>query len=120
MKKILFTTILSFFAISTFAKSSKDDVSISTITADSTELKDYLGSYKMAENPFAEKMKIVFKDGDLHGQVTGYPNIKLTRKNGDEFEEINFGAIIIFTRVNGIVSGIRVSVQGQELTGTKE
>ncbi len=119
MKKIVFASIVLLFAISTFAKPSTN-MTISAITTDSTEFKDYLGSYKMADNPFAEKMKIIFKDGDLYGQATGYPNIKLTRKNEDEFEEINFGAIVIFTRVNGIVSGIKVSVQGQELAGMKE
>ncbi|MEA5458026.1 hypothetical protein VB796_03210 [Arcicella sp. LKC2W] len=120
MKKIIFSTIVSFFAFSTFAKSSKNHMNINTITADSTEFRDYLGSYKMDENPIAEKMKIFFKDDNLYGQAVGYPATKLTRKKEDEFEETNFGAVITFTRVNGIVSGIKVSVQGQDLLGTKE
>jgi len=74
----------------------------------------------MDENPFAEKMKIVFKEGNIFGQVAGYQALKLTRKKDDEFEESNFGAIVTFTRVNGIVLGIKVSVQGQDLSGAKE
>jgi hypothetical protein len=123
MKKLVFTAIVSLFAISTFAKSSKNTTIINAnkvISTDSTEFKEFLGNYKMAENPFADKMKVFFKDGDLYGQVTGYPETKLIRKKEDEFEESSFGAVVTFTRVNGIVSGIKVSVQGQDLLGTKE
>jgi hypothetical protein len=123
MKKVFFIVLVKLLAITTFAKASNEQsiVSIDNLTlSDSTEFKDYLGSYKMDENPFAEKMKIVFKDGNIFGQVAGYPALKLTRKKDDEFEEINFGAVIIFSRVNGIVSSVKVSVQGQDLSGTKE
>jgi len=123
MKKVIFILLVNLFAITTFAKTSTKQsmVSIDNLTlSDSTEFKDYLGSYKMDENPFAEKMKIVFKEGNIFGQVAGYPALKLIRKKEDEFEESNFGAVIIFSRVNGIVSGVKVSVQGQDLFGTKE
>ncbi|PWK18429.1 hypothetical protein LV89_04128 [Arcicella aurantiaca] len=123
MKKVFFIVFVKLFVITTCTKASNEQnvVSNHNITlSDSTEFKDYLGSYKMDENPFAEKMKIVFKDGNIFGQVAGYPALKLTRKKDDEFEESNFGAVIIFSRVNGIVSGVKVSVQGQDLFGTKE
>jgi len=123
MKKVFFIVLVKFFAFTTFAKASNEQsiVSIDNITlSDSTEFKDYLGSYKMDKNPIAEKMKIFFKEGYIFGQVAGYPALKLIRKKEDEFEESNFGAVIIFSRVNGIVSGVKVSVQGQDLFGTKE
>jgi Domain of unknown function (DUF3471) len=122
-KSILITAIVSFFAISSFAKTTNllSSVSISkAIIADSTEFKDYYGSYKMADNPMVEKMKVFFKDGELLGEASGYPATKLTRKKDDEFEESSFGAIITFTRTDGKVTGIKVAVQGQELVGTKE
>ena len=121
-KSILITAIASFFAISSFAKNVNvpSNVSINKVVADSTEFKDYYGSYKMADNPMVEKMKVFFKDGELLGEASGYPATKLTRKKDDEFEETSFGAVITFTRVDGKVSGIKVAVQGQELVGTKE
>jgi Domain of unknown function (DUF3471) len=122
-KSILITAIVSFFAVSSFAKTTSvsSNISISkAIVADSTEFNDYYGSYKMADNPMVEKMKVYFKNGDLLGEASGYPATKLTRKKDDEFEESNFGAVITFTRTDGKVTGIKVAVQGQELVGTKE
>jgi hypothetical protein len=124
MKKvILITTIASFFAVASHAKTvttpSNIDIN-NVILVDSTEFNDYYGSYKMADNPMVDKMKVYFKDGNLQGEASGYPATKLTRKKDDEFEETNFGAVITFTRTDGKVTGIKVAVQGQELVGTKE
>jgi hypothetical protein len=125
MKKSIFITIaLATFTVSAYAKTttvSAKNITISqSIKADSTEFKDYYGSYKMADNPMVEKMKVFFKDGELMGEASGYPPTKMTRKKDDEFEESSFGAVITFTRTGGIVTGIKVAVQGQELVGTKE
>lgn len=124
MKKlILITTVASFFAVASFAKKVTTSSNISTnkvVKADSTEFNDYYGSYKMADNPMVEKMKVFFKEGSLQGEASGYPPTKMTRKKEDEFEESNFGAVITFTRTDGKVTGIKVAVQGQELVGTKE
>ena len=125
MKKSIFITIaVVTFAASTYAKSaiipSNGIVINQSITADSTEFKDYYGSYKMADNPMVEKMKVFFKEGELYGMASGYPETKLTRKKDDEFDESSFGAVITFTRIDGKVTGIKVAVQGQELIGTKE
>ncbi|MBC7407935.1 MAG: hypothetical protein H7339_06060 [Arcicella sp.] len=124
MKKSIFIAAITlFFAISTFAKpvNIQSNIVISkVIVADSTEFNEYYGSYKMIDNQFVEKMKVFFKAGNLYGQATGYPETKLTRKKEDEFEETNFGAMITFTRVDGKINGIKVSVQGQDLLGSKE
>ena len=125
MKKSIFITIaLVAFTVSTYAKStiiSVNGIVISqSVKADSTEFKDYYGNYKMADNPMVEKMKVFFKEGELYGMASGYPETKLTRKKDDEFDESSFGAVITFTRTDGKVTGIKVAVQGQELIGTKE
>ncbi len=124
MKKLLLITIISsFFSVSSFAKAENLSTLVSTkiaAIADSTEFKEYYGSYKMADNQMVEKMKVFFKNGELLGEATGYPPTKLTRKKDDEFEESNFGAVITFTRLDGKVTGIEVAVQGQELVGNKE
>ena len=125
MKKSIFITIaVVAFTVSTYAKSTVTPatgiVINQTIKADSTEFKDYYGSYKMADNPMVEKMKVFFKEGELYGMASGYPETKLTRKKDDEFDESSFGAVITFTRTDGKVTGIKVAVQGQELIGTKE
>jgi hypothetical protein len=122
-KSILITAIASFFAVASYAKAvnTSSTISIDKVALiDSTEFNDYYGSYKMADNPMVEKMKVFFKDGSLQGEATGYPPTKMTRKKDDEFEESNFGAVITFTRTDGKVTGIKVAVQGQELVGSKE
>ena len=122
-KSTLITAIFALFAISSFAKTvdTQPNLSINCkISADSTEFSEYYGNYKMADNQMVEKMKIFFKDGSLQGEASGYPATKMTRKKDDEFEESSFGAVIIFTRVDGKVTGIKVIVQGQELIGSKE
>lgn len=125
MKKSIFITIaVTIFAVSAYAKNPtkfKKGLTISqSMVADSIEFKDYYGSYKMADNPMVEKMKVFFKGGELFGLASGYPETKLTRKKDDEFEESSFGAVISFTRTDGKVTGIKVAVQGQELMGSKE
>jgi LPS O-antigen subunit length determinant protein (WzzB/FepE family) len=125
MKKSIFIIIaLATFTVSAYAKTTtvlvKNITLSQSIKADSTEFKDYYGSYKMADNPMVERMKAYFKDGEFWGEATGYPPTKLTRKKDDEFEESSFGAVITFTRTGGIVTGIKIAVQGQELLGTKE
>ena len=63
MKKSIFITIaIATFTVSAYAKSTiipaNGIVINQSITADSTEFKDYYGSYKMADNPMVEKMKV--------------------------------------------------------------
>jgi len=121
-KTIVFAALLTFISISTFALQKETTTSNSANVAqnDSLEYKDYYGSYKMADNPYVPKMKVFFKAGELYGQAADYPETKLMKKKDDEFEEGSFGAQIIFVRTGGLISGVKVIVQGQELLGTKE
>lgn len=125
MKKSIFITIaVTIFAVSAYAKNPvtfpKGIIISHSLMADSTGFKDYYGSYKMVDNPMVEKMKVFFKEGELYALASGYPETKLTRKKDDEFEESSFGAVILFTRIDGKVTGIKVTVQGQELLGSRE
>ncbi|MEA5402250.1 hypothetical protein VB776_04965 [Arcicella sp. DC2W] len=122
-KSLLFGILLSALCLATQAKTSEKvnlSVGVQIRLLDSLDFKDYYGSYKMVENPYVQKMKVYFKAGELFGQASDYPETKLIRKKDDEFEEGNFGAQIIFVRTEGLVTGIKVLVQGQELLGTKE
>lgn len=122
-KSLLIGMMLSVFCFIAQAKTSENEVLKSEVRVslvDSLDFKDYYGSYKMADNPYVQKMKVYFKAGELFGQASDYPETKLIRKKEDEFEEGNFGAQIIFVRTDGLVTGIKVLVQGQELVGTKE
>jgi hypothetical protein len=122
-KSLFFGMMLSAFCFVTHAKASEKEIlkpAVRESLIDSLDFKDYYGSYKMADNPFTQKMKIYFKAGELFGQASDYPETKLMRKKDDEFEESNFGAQIIFVRTSGVISGIKVLVQGQELIGIKE
>ncbi|MEA5426867.1 hypothetical protein [Arcicella lustrica] len=124
MKKcLLLGVMLSAFCFIAQAKTSEKEglkLQVHESQVDSLDFKDYYGSYKMADNPYVQKMKVYFKAGELFGQASDYPETKLIRKKEDEFEESNFGAQIIFVRTDGLISGVKVIVQGQELIGTKE
>lgn len=123
-KTFVFVALFAFISIAAHAMQKENnhlDCSNPTVTkSDSLEFKEYYGSYKMADNPYVPKMKVFFKAGELFGQAADYPETKLMRKKEDEFEEGSFGAQIIFIRTAGLVSGVKVIVQGQELLGTKE
>jgi hypothetical protein len=73
----------------------------------------------MNNNQFVEKLKVFFKGGDLYGQASGYPEIKLVRKKDDEFEDGSFGAQIIFIRNGSNIDSVKIVVQGKEFVGTK-
>ncbi|MFC0185078.1 hypothetical protein SAMN04515674_11511 [Pseudarcicella hirudinis] len=122
MKKNVFLFI--FLLLSVCLAKANSGVSPSVkIAADSLAFKDYYGSFKMAANPYVEKVKISFKDGQLTIQSKEYPQeAPLTReKEGDEFLLTAFEAKVIFLRKNGSdVTGLKILVQGQELEGEKE
>lgn len=122
MKKlVVMTSILSVIGFSALAKHKPASIKITPVVvkADSMEFKDYYGDYKMNNNQFVEKLKVFFKGGDLYGQASGYPEIKLVRKKDDEFEDGSFGAQIIFIRNGSNIDSVKIVVQGKEFIGTK-
>lgn len=89
-------------------------------TPDSLTLKMYAGSYKMPASSQVSVIKMISRDGDLYMQAGDYPEMKLTFKKGDEFEEISNNIQIVFVRKDGVVTEMKVTYQGDETTGTKE
>lgn len=122
MKKVFLS--LLFLTATFFVTEAKSSINLSidnqTVTADSTEFKDYYGTYKMAENPFIDKVKVYFKDGKLMSKAADYPDAELTKDKDDEFLITQFDAKAIFIRKDGVVTGVKILVQGQEMEGTKE
>jgi L-ribulose-5-phosphate 3-epimerase len=88
--------------------------------AESSAFKEYSGIYKMSENSMTPIIKIIHRNGDLYIKPGDYPELKLTFKKGDEFEEGTFNIQVAFKRKDGLVNGVNVTVQGTESTGVKE
>jgi Domain of unknown function (DUF3471) len=87
---------------------------------DSTHFKEYCGVYKMAENPYIEEVKIELKNGKLISRTPEDEEIVFEHTENDEFFIPPFSARAIFTRENGLVKGVKVVVQGKEMTGEKK
>ena len=124
MLNILVFTALSFGTSPTTGENTplfaSQGIAHSIAFADSVEYRDYYGNYKMKDNEYIPKVKVYFKNGDLVALAGDYPETKLSKKQEDEFEELNYGAKVIFVRKDGQIVGIKVIVQGQELVGDKE
>jgi hypothetical protein len=122
MKKVFLS--LLFLTATFFVTEAKSTINVcidnQIVTADSTEFKDYYGTYKMAENPFIDKVKVYFKDGKLMSKAADYPDAELTKDKDDEFLITQFDAKAIFIRKDGVITGVKILVQGQEMEGTKE
>ena len=63
---------------------------------------------------------MISRDGDLFMQPGDYPEMKLTFKKADEFEESSNNIQIVFVRKDGVVTEVKVTYQGNETIGTKE
>jgi len=96
------------------------EVAVAAASPDSAALKEYSGSYKMADNPNVAKMIVTWKNGALVGQADSYPETTLIKVKGDEFTENAFNSTITFTRKDNKVTGLKISVQGMDMEGTKE
>jgi len=60
------------------------------------------------------------RDGDLYMQPGDYPEMKLTFKRGDEFEETTNNIEIVFVHKDGSVKEVKITYQGKESVGIKE
>ena len=118
MKKLVLSAY-AFAGLILLANISKAQTANSSPGADSLKYKEYYGVYKMTDNPYVQTMKAYFKNGSFYGLADGYPETVLNMVSPDEFKDVNMGSSIIFTRKDSIVTGVMVSVQGQEFTGVK-
>ncbi len=121
MKKI--TTLL--FAITllsaTYVFASKENNNNKTIVAlaDSIDLNEYVGKFKLAEGSPVESVSFVIKEGKLVGIAGEYPETILAVKIKDKFEDSGMGGVFTFTRTDGKVDKVKIEVQGFELIGTR-
>src|SRR6185295_14416580 len=88
--------------------------------ADSSALKEYSGSYKMPAGGEVDKIKMFSRDGELFMQPGDYPEMKLTFKKEDEFEESGNNIQIVFVHKDGSVKEVKITYQGKESVGIKE
>jgi sugar phosphate isomerase/epimerase len=89
-------------------------------SASASALKEYSGSYKMPDSSEVHVIKMISRDGDLFMQPGDYPEMKLTFKNADEFEETGNNIRIVFIRKDGMVTEARFTYQGKDSVGIKE
>lgn len=121
MKKIatLVFTISLFTATCSFANITKPSIKNMVILADSIDLNEYVGKYKLAEGSPVESVSFVIKEGKLVGQAGEYPETTLSPKVKDIFEDSGMGGIFTFMRTDGIVKKLKIEVQGFELLAEK-
>jgi hypothetical protein len=89
--------------------------------AQTTNLTDYVGSYKFEGAPF-EKVIVSLDGTTILAEAEGVGKGEIfAAKNKDEFTEPNNNAVLIFNRDgSGLVISLTVKVGGSELKGIKE
>lgn len=87
---------------------------------DTSALHEYCGIYTMKSNPYIDEVKIIVKDGKLMSKTPENEEVVFEHTENDEFFIAPFSAKAIFTRINGIVKGVKVVVQGKEMVGEKK
>ena len=81
---------------------------------------DYVGEYKMSDNPYVKVLKLADKEGKLIMSAEGFPDTELTPgAKADAFVLGGMGGDISFTRVGGAVTKLKIEAQGQTLEGVK-
>jgi hypothetical protein len=121
MKKIatLVFTISLFTATCSLANITKPSIKNLIIVADSIDLAEYVGKYKLPEGSPVESVTFLVKEGKLIGQAGEYPETTLSPKTKDIFEDSNMGGIFTFSRTDGKVKKLKIEVQGMELLAEK-
>jgi Domain of unknown function (DUF3471) len=116
MKKLTIVLLFCLASIS-FMKAQGIEKPLTNV---STSLKDYCGVYKMAKNPYVSEVKIDIKDGKLVSKTPDDEEIVFEYTEDDTFFISSINATAVFTREKGIVNGVKVAVQGKEMTGEKK
>ncbi|MES2796244.1 MAG: hypothetical protein V4683_09775 [Bacteroidota bacterium] len=115
---ILFLASLLFLNFSSIAKTG-NSLKNSTVVADSVDLSEYVGKFKLAEGSPVESILFVIKDGKLVSQAGEYPETILAVKMKDVFENAEMGGVFTFLRTDSKITKVKVEVQGYELLGEK-
>ncbi len=121
MKKIttIIATIALFSATYTFGFTVNKTKNQTQVLADSVDLSEYVGTFKMAEGSPVETIIFAIKDGKLTAQAGEYPEANLTSKEKDVYDEAEMGVVFTFIRTENKVNKLKVEVQGMVMTGEK-
>ena len=93
---------------------------MTAVNAQTSPLKDYLGKYVFAAgSPVAEVTLTIEQDALVINSAMG--SVPLEQKGTDTFYLAAYDALVIFKRsANKEVESVSISVQGNDLVGTKE
>jgi len=93
---------------------------MTVVNAQTSPLKDYLGKYVFAAgSPVAEVTLTIEQDALVINSAMG--SVPLEQKGTDTFYLAAYDALVIFKRsANKEVESVSISVQGNDLVGTKE
>lgn len=121
MKKIttIIATIAIFSATYTFGFTVNKTENQTQIIADSVDLAEYIGTFKMAEGSPVETIIFAVKEGKLTAQAGEYPEAKLTSKVKDVYDEAEMGVVFTFIRIENKINKLKVEVQGMVMEGIK-
>jgi hypothetical protein len=121
MKKI--TTIITLVALFTasysYGFSPITNSAKSQILADSVDLTEYVGSFKMAEGSPVETIHFTLKEGKLTVQAGEYPEANVITKKKDIFDLEEMGVVFTFIRTENKVNKLKLEVQGMVILGDK-
>lgn len=122
MKKII---VLSLFMIGCLALQAEthsfNNFSYVASCADSS-FQDYVGVYKLEENPLSETYTITFENGKLYGQAIGYDKTELTKQTEPNAFKSGYGSDVVFIQeeVGKPFNKVKLVVQGNAVIGTKQ
>lgn len=105
MKKLSLTLIFSFIACLTFAQ-------------DAAKLKNYVGKYTIDGGPIYE-VNVAVKDGKLYGSSDQGEATLAKTEMADTFTIEGYDGTVKFNRDGDIVKSMTMSIQGQEMAGTR-
>ncbi|MCY7349777.1 MAG: DUF3471 domain-containing protein [Cytophagaceae bacterium] len=101
-----------------------NEIRPSQTAADSVDVQQYAGRYKMPEGTPIAAYTVTLENGEVFGEADGYGKFKLIRqKDADTYlSTSSYGSTIIFTRdaTSKQVSGLKMLIQGNELIAVKE
>lgn len=87
---------------------------------DSTNIHEYSGKYTMKENPYIDEVILKVKNDKLVSTTPEGEEVVFQYLENDEFYISDFNAKVKFIRENGIVTSVKVHIQGKELIGEKK
>jgi hypothetical protein len=117
MKKLTLIAALFFISVASMTAQTIDSKPLTNV---STSLKDYCGTYKMAENPYISEVKVEVKDGKLMSKTPEDEEVVFEHSEDDSFFIPAINATVTFTREKGVINGVKVAAQGKEMLGAKE